>query len=1109
MLKKTFFITLGVIGLGVVAGMVVLWWLVVINPGEAVRQDNIQKILSVESPVYYSDGRNRIGVFFEGAHRQYIPYAQIPKDFINAIVAAEDRDFFEHHGIDFGGLIRAMIVNIRAGRVVQGGSTITQQTAKNLFKRKDRSLRAKLKELLFALRLEYHFPKEKILEFYVNQFYVSGNGRGLGVAAQYFFDKPAQKLNTLECAFIAGSVKKPNYYNPFIQKDEEAVVKAKTAAKSRAGYVLDQMYKIGMIDVDHYQKLLIHKIPFKEGQMQYSSNTIMDLVKTAMSDQEVEEALVLHGIENIATSGIQVITTVDKDLQESSLYGLRKELSRLDVRLQGYKRDSVREVYSELPFGSEKELQINGFLIGRIVALDRSASPSVTVTFGRDDAEEVIGRIDKAGLMNLLVPLMKHEKQRWTEAQESNLPILLERLKKRDLVYVSVREIDSTTGDLILDLEKYPELQGAALVLQNGVIRAMVGGMENHFYNRAITARRPLGSVFKPLVYTAALQLGWNSLDILHNERNVFVYQNKPYFPRPDHQSPYRKVSMNWAGVHSENVATVWLLYHLCDRLAPAQFKELVVHLDLAQRPLESYQDYVIRIRDELGVVVDADAIGRAAFAKAVVAIEPDLLFAGKQKEYEALQSLRYDTGLDESPNNNDLSKTEITVRETIRNRNFLKFKEFYKELQWLQEMAPAFEKQRLTTTLFYNRKEGRFLFRNRQTDTFVYGRQPPGDGWKDVSLPELKLLLSRMRDKEQQDFWDSILIEGMLTPSTVKQLSATIDKEHGRMTYLPSYDPEVLHQIRDFRVLVALRYLVGLCRELGIESELDPVLSFPLGSNVVSLLEAARAYEGMVKGKVVLNAGVHAATGLNIIDRIVDSDGDLIYSPKRNVKRIVDPKTSLAVSDILRNAIKFGTGRYAARNIRLHSRNPEKEKQLAELDLRLPMLGKTGTANRFTNAAFVGIIPTLIPGNAVSLENGYILASYVGFDDNRPMMRNSTHITGATGALPLWTRMANAILLGKNYADSLNLVDFAFSGVSEIPLRFPALGQIEVNVNVNSGVVSREATKIESAAASSNEATILTFGEIDEEGDINSARYFLPYWQISGNFREKEKTKN
>ena len=174
MLKKIFYLLSFFIILGASAIGWAFYWFVVLHPGNEIDPANIQRILGKETPVFYSDGKTRLGAFFDQAHRQYVTYGQIPKDFVNALVASEDNNFFSHYGFDPLGIMRAAFRNYQVGRVVQGGSTLTQQTAKNLFNRSGRSYQAKIKELLFALRLEYYYPKEKIFEFYANQFYVSG-----------------------------------------------------------------------------------------------------------------------------------------------------------------------------------------------------------------------------------------------------------------------------------------------------------------------------------------------------------------------------------------------------------------------------------------------------------------------------------------------------------------------------------------------------------------------------------------------------------------------------------------------------------------------------------------------------------------------------------------------------------------------------------------------------------------------------------------------------------------------------------------------------------------------------------------------------------------------
>ena len=404
-------------GIGVVGGALgaaFFYWLIVVSPGEDIQQSNIDKILAVESPVYYSGGQDKIGVFFETAHRQYITYDKIPRDFINGIISAEDRNFLVHHGFDAVGVLRAMWANIKAGRVVQGGSTITQQTAKNLFKRKDRSLISKLKELLFALRLEYHYPKEKILEFYANQFYVSGNGRGLGVAARYYFDKDATELDLLECAFIAGSVKRPNYYNPFTKRDVIAKGTARERSRLRVKYVLGQMYKNDLLETEIYEREVGKKIPFRQGKMYFSLNTVMDLIKEAMGMPEITGALMENGIDNIATSGIRIVTSIEKGIQDESFVSLRKELSRLDARLRGYDRDVVQDEYLELTRRNKRDRSVGTFHFGRITSIDDGISPKVWVSLSDNPGAEPEAYVDKRGLTNMVVPWIRYEKNRWS-----------------------------------------------------------------------------------------------------------------------------------------------------------------------------------------------------------------------------------------------------------------------------------------------------------------------------------------------------------------------------------------------------------------------------------------------------------------------------------------------------------------------------------------------------------------------------------------------------------------------------------------------------------------------------------------------------------------------
>ncbi|HID02206.1 MAG TPA: glycosyl transferase family 51, partial [Desulfobacterales bacterium] len=652
MLKKIFLFFFTLIVLILLACFVGLYYYVELHPGKEISLANIQSILGKESPVLYSDGLTPLGVFFDNAHRQYVTWDQIPKTFVNALVASEDNRFFEHHGFDAASITRAAIKNYEAGRVVQGGSTLTQQTAKNLFKRSGRSYEAKLKELLYALRLEHHYSKEQIFEFYSNQFYVRGNGHGLGVAARYYFDKKVEELTLIESVFIAGSVKRPNYYNPFNRKSEEVKAQVRKRVRIRMAYVLKQMNNLGMITGKEYARAAVTDIVFNEGQVGYPLDYVTEMVRDAVASEEVKAALEEHGISNLATAGLRVITSVDKALQENTLYSLRHELSRLDVRLRGYKREEVQQEITKTNYRGDNEVKKGAFLFAEIIKIQRNVKGKGKLQIKVDfDGELGSGIIEKNGLTRMLTAFVKWKKNRWSEVSKKDLSRLMKELKEGDRVWVSVKEINDE-GTVLLDLERFPELQGGALILQNGMIKAMAGGVENRFFNRAIAAKRTMGSAFKPYLYAAALQLGWNTADLLNNSRDVFVFQGQPYFPRPDHKITTEKVSMSWAGVRSENLASVWLLYHLCDQLSSDEFQTLASKMDLTPRVKdgkdEPYSLYKTRIRDKHGIVLNRSTLQEAAYTLAVQHLETDFIFEDLVEEYDVLKSLHYGLRFDQ-----------------------------------------------------------------------------------------------------------------------------------------------------------------------------------------------------------------------------------------------------------------------------------------------------------------------------------------------------------------------------------------------------------------------------------------------------------------------------
>lgn len=1115
---------LGAVGCG--AG---LYWLVVVHPGPEIDLDYIEGILGRESPVFYRDGTAKIGVLFQDAHRQYLPYHLIPKEFVNAIVAAEDDKFFDHHGIDVFGIARAMLANLKAGRIIQGGSTITQQTAKNLFKRESRTYRAKLKELLYALRLEYHYPKEKILEFYVNQFFVSGNGHGLGVAARYYFDKDAEELTLLENAFIAGSVKRPNYYNPFTKSSEDAAERARLRAEQRAAYVLGKMRRLGYISENEYNQAISSNIVFDRGRMSFSLNTVMDLVRDGLGHPEINRILDDNGISNVSTSGIKIITTIDQELQESTLYNLRRELSRLDVRLRGYKREEVQAEYNRLEYPGDTVMEKGAFLFGKVKKVERApgAPPGITVYFDRKKTD---GVIEEQGLARMVEAYARYKRQRWSEADKGDLTQLLDQVQEGDKIYVSVSNV-SLSGTPELELERFPEIEGGALVMQDGAMRAMAGGMENRYFNRAVDARRLMGSTFKPFLFAAAIQLGWNTTDLLDNRRNIFVFQDMPYFPRPDHISPHQQVSLSWTGVNSENLAAIWLLYHLTDHLTPPRLREIAEYLDMAPRfrdgNIESLDHFKLRIRDDYGIVVDQEILEQAAYDRAVKVLEADFLFDNRAEEYRRLEQLPYGLHFDEFSEEVRLEMEEpdpetvisedelkeMKLRLDILGRNFLRLREvmdFLKQQQVFLSREKGLRGLLFDPLAFLDKESGvlqpQGQFYSDRLGRVVFSMSEPQETWRRLSEEDMRSLTGELEESQLREFWEQVQLEGYLSVYAYQQLVEQMDKEKEDLFAAHPYSMEVLSEVRDYRIMVGLQYLIRLGHEVGITAELEPVLSFPLGSNVVSLLDAVRMYETLVTGKKYPTAAdSHQAggeddfytEGLAIIERIETVDGETIYARDVEAKNVIDPKTSSAVGNILQNTVRHGTGRYAYNNVRLTSSEPQRQNMLRKLDLPVPLLGKTGTANQFRNAAFMGYIPKINPGESeASLEHGFTLGVYVGFDDNRQMVRTSTHITGASGALPAWSLIADSVVNLDSPGDKVDLADLSFGG---LPLRYPDTGQVFVPVDADEGGQIFSGRGALSTTLSPSIPSILTYGHVGDGGHFEPDRLFQPFWETAG----------
>ena len=771
---------------------------------------------------------------------------------------------------------------------------------------------------------------------YTNQFFVNGYGKGLKIAAQYFFGKNARDIDLVEAAFIVGSLKGPNKYNPFIKESRAEKDEAKRSAKARKDYVLDKMLAQNYISASECAAAKERPVPFSEGRITYRLNVILDYIRNQLESDFFQKILQDQGVDNIATSGISIHTSVDKFIQDAALLSLRTHLPQMDVGLSGLSpsetiarwkgplKESFKNDQSALPF------------LARVTAVNKGMKDAgLKVIWENGD-----GFIGYESLKPIGDAWLKAKTGPWATFEKEHLPVFLKIFNVGDLVPVQMiprpnapvakEEVET------LALSAIPELEGGVVALHQGMIKAMVGGFSNIHFNRAVDAKRQLGSIFKPIIYAAALQLKWNNLDPLKNIKEIYRFENTTYVPRPDHKPKSETVSMTWAGANSENLATVWLLYHLTDRLNMSEFRQVVDIVGLGRNPDETYEAYKKRIRDQWGIIVDREALMEAAFEEAKTEAKTDIIFAGHEDILDEVKRLHF-----------DLSGADSAVKG--KDRDILRYD--FRRLRTLQDNM------------------------NRQ------GR-----------------------------------IDGLMPSDILELLDTHMRNQFKKLMGHEKYSLEVLSKIRDFRTLVNLSFVIYLSGKIGISTPLDPVLSFPLGPNAVSIMEGAMAYEALLTGKTYSLDPAGGPAMVPIIRKIVDREGKTLWEYVPKPKVVLSKRVSLLTSEILRKVMERGTGKKAGNVLHI-------------FDMPLPSFGKTGTANRFTNSSFVGLIPG--PDNTTGLldiENGYTVASYVGYDNNRPMKGDHMTLYGSSGALPLWMDTAGAIVKTEDYKNTLQPADLAFN---------------------------------------------------------------------------------
>jgi penicillin-binding protein 1A len=1045
---------------------------VVHEPGPELDREHIRTIIAQESPVYYRDGTTRVGVFFESEHRLYVPFAEMPRAYVMGLVAAEDGTFWTHRGVNLKGIARAMRDNVLAGSVVSGGSTLTQQTAKNLYYRPDRSLKSKGIELLNALRLEAHFGKGEILEFYVNQFHVTSNGRGLGIASRHFFDKDPDQLNVLESAYLAGLVKGPTNYDPFYG-DGSNRERAIERAHERTRYVLGRMlaepvenlagpppdgtpeskgaYEVRLAEAQEVraeaERLLKDgfTIPFKRGTFRYESSSILDEVARRLAEPPFDEILGHAGIDDARNAGLVVVTTLDADAQRDATYSLWHHLTEVGAWLEQIPVEGFLLENAQAPrFDPDFPPKAHEFRVARVT--DKPGPE------GKKTIELDLGGhkclVDRDGVVRASLSSYRGlRKDPYVKIPHTEVNKWLDALPLDGIVLASVREI-AADGAVKCDLEVRPKLQGATTVLQQGQVRAMVGGNDNRNFNRA-TALRQFGSTWKPLVYHAALKLGWSPDDLLDNQRAVFPFSTTFYYPSPDHTPP-PAVSLSWAGVNSENVASVWLLYHLLDKLDGEQLRTLASGLRLSQEAGETLPAYQARI-EKLGLLSTKDRVDEGLFLQARQETLAGIASARHPEDEVGLRSLLYGWGF--AAERNRASKQSSSTRA-------MKLRALESDWRVLNDKVSNCTFQHSTLADALGRRAAPDPRTVSELTVKVEGSEilvACGTAPEGYVKPDAKWLAKVVwTDVDgtplQMGEAEDVLVSGRVHISTLSVLSDAFSRRKTAWDLNPTppelYSPEVLYWHQDFRTLLAMRYIASLAEGYGVQTQIKEVLSMPLGASEITLEEATSLYSGLLTGSawefaITREDGTkeELRTATALIQEIRTVDGDVLYRATPTATQVSEPVVGELTQDILWNVVQHGTGQRAKTAI-VHGGRP------------VPVGGKTGTTNDFRNAAFVGFLPLAKP-NGYAVAGGYSIGVYVGYDDNRPMESGKIKLAGSSGALPAWIGTVKGLVAANLIGEPPTL---ALDVNAPYPLLYdPALPRVPVDETT--GIPSLEGT--------------------------------------------------
>ncbi|MZH15265.1 MAG: PBP1A family penicillin-binding protein [Nitrospinae bacterium] len=475
----------------------------------------------------------------------------IPLPLKQATLAVEDSNFYYHFGIDPKAIFRAFITNMKAGHVVEGGSTITQQLTKTMFLSRERTLPRKIKEAILAVRLELVFSKDEILEMYLNQIYYGHGTYGVEAASRTYFGKSVKDLTIAECAMIASLPKAPNNYSPYRNPER---------ARKRRNHVIRRMAEVSFITPEQAKLSMVED--FHLGEVEKMLNKAPYFVEHIRRILEEK-----FGSSKLYRAGLKVYTTLDMKMQETAQRAIKENLLVADKRY-GYRGPlgtvdiSQGEIavqnamIRQNSFAEEKGIKIGSTISGTVMSV---GDTQAWVILGEEDGYIDIKDMDWAREPN------PNLDGRWVKIKHPN-----EALTAGDLISVKVLGRRQDGSGWSLALEQEPEVEGALISLAplTGQVKAMIGGYDFYKsqFNRAVQAIRQPGSAFKPIIYAAAINEGYGPASIIIDSPIIFKEKEDAFDkwkPVNFEEKFYGPTSLREALAHSRNVVTVKLMQNI------------------------------------------------------------------------------------------------------------------------------------------------------------------------------------------------------------------------------------------------------------------------------------------------------------------------------------------------------------------------------------------------------------------------------------------------------------------------------------------------------------------------------------------------------------------